>query len=636
MSRKRPVWLPPPPRRPPPVKPPVKPPLGKSGAGAKTTAKPAAAAKPAPPAKPPAQAKAAAGRTPAPPRGVASRPEPVPGSPQWLYLVEEPLIVAPGADESPAARARARPAAAAKPAVPAAPPVAATAAAPRGQPPTAPAAAPAASGALSAEVLRLSSTELRSLAIKTHKADKAAESIPLYEHYLAREPADHQIWSNLGTALRAAGHYAAAVAMQRRAIAMAPREGAYWSNLGNALKDADRLDEAVDAHKQAVALKPSEAPWYHNLAVTLREAGRHQESLETFERAIRLQPRQDSYRWDRAVVLLHLGRWEEGWVGYEWRYRIGELTPRRRDIPRWVGEPIPGKRLLLHPEQGFGDTLFALRFLPEIKARVGRTLVVTRPPLMRLFEGVEGIDEIVPVEKRAETPCDYHASLMDLPGICKARPDSAPMPPKLNIPKDARAKAAAILAPAGNRFTVGVVWSGSVTFKNNRRRAVDAERFLTLAEVPGVQLVSLQKGPRETELDEPGILPLFIDAGRKVQDFAETAALIEALDLVIMTDSSVAHLCGTLGRPVWNLLNSVPYWLYGDVGERTGWYPSMRFFRQPMTGAWDSVFAMVKSELARAVELKKAGKWPPPLLSLVAQPRDLTAMPFSSPIAKLS
>jgi hypothetical protein len=255
---------------------------------------------------------------------------------------------------------------------------------------------------------------------------------------------------------------------------------------------------------------------------------------------------------------------------------------------------------------------------------------------MRLFEGVEGIDEVVPIEKRAETPCDFHASLMDLPRIFNARPDSAPMPPKLNIPEDAHAKAAALLEPAGDRFTVGVVWSGSVTFKNNRRRAVDVDRFLGLAEVPGVQLVSLQKGPRENELDGPGIAPLFIDAGRKVQDFAETAAVIEALDLVVMTDSSVAHLCGTLGQPVWNLLNSVPYWLYGDHGERPGWYPSMRLFRQPTVGAWDSVFALVKSELARAVELKKAGRWPPPLLSLVAQPRDLTATPFSSPIARLS
>lgn len=651
MNTKRPAWLPPPPQSAAAVKkapPPPKPAAPAKAAPAK--AAPAAAApKPAPLAAPaglkapvaaaaaPAPAKAPAAGPPvpqvkAPPAAPAAAPG-APAEPVWLFLAGEPAISGGSPSE-------ARQPPATKPA----PPAAATpfpAASPEPKPVPAPAVKKVAKRAkteLSPEVLRLGARELRALAIKTHKADKCEEAVRLYERYLTMEPLDHQGWSNLGSALRVVGAYEAAIAIQRKALAMAPREGAYWSNLGNALKDADRVDEAVEAHKQAVALKPGEGSWYHNLGVTLRESGRHQESLDAFEKAIRLLPKQDSYRWDRAVVLLHLGRWEEGWIGYEWRYRLKELTPRRRDIPRWLGEPIPGKTLMLHPEQGFGDTLFAIRYLPLVKQRTqGRVLVVTRGPLMTLFEGLEGIDEVVPVENKKDVVCDYHASLMDLPRFFDARPDNTPGLPKFNIPSEARAKAQALLEPAKGKFTVGVVWSGSVTFKNNRRRAVDVERFLSLAEVDGVQLVSLQKGPREHELDAPGIAPLFIDAGRKVESFAETAAVIEALDLVVMTDSSVAHLCGSLGRPVWNLLNYVPYWLYGDVSERTAWYPSMRLFRQPAVGAWDAVFAMVKSELGEAVAQKKAGKWPPPLFSLLnAQPRSLTSTPFSSPFANIS
>ena len=660
MNTKRPAWLPPPPPQAPTSAPAAKkaPAAGAPAAKSPPAKSPAAKLPPAklpagqaPPGEAPAPARsnakplaapapAAAAKAAAPgPGASAPASASAPGEPVWLFLGGEPAIADPGVGQA------ARPAAKPVKTAPTPAPAAADPAIALSVPPSAlPAAKPAKTGTggkakLTPEVERLGTRELRALAIKRHKEDKYEEAVLLYQHYLAKEPLDHQALSNLGSALRAQGHYEAAIPIQRKAIAMSPREGAYWSNLGNALKDADRVDEAVEAHKQAVALNPSEGSWYHNLGVTLRESGRHQESFEAFERAIRLLPKQESYRWDRAVVLLHLGRWDEGWTGYEWRYRLKELTPRRRDIPRWLGEPIPGKTLMLHPEQGFGDTLFAVRFLPLVKERTqGRVIVLTRPPLMRLFSGVDGIDEVVPVENKKDVVCDYHASLMDLPRFFQARPDNTPMPPKLNIPADARAKAAELLAPGDGKFKVGVVWSGSVTFKNNRRRAVDVERFLPLAEVDGVQMVSLQKGPREHELDGPGLSSIFIDAGRKVQDFSETAAVIEALDLVIMTDSSVAHLCGTLGRPVWNLLNFVPYWLYGDVGDRTPWYPSMRLFRQPMPGAWDAVFAMVKSALVEAVAQKKAGQWPPPAFSLLMnpQPKSLTSTPFSSPVAKIS
>lgn len=452
--------------------------------------------------------------------------------------------------------------------------------------------------------------EARSAAMAAQQEGRLEEAVALYGRHLERYPKDHAAWSNLGVALRQLDRFAAATAAQARACELKPATGSYWSNYGNALKDSDRLEDAVAAHRRAVGLDDRQASWWHNLGVTLREAGLYEESLEAFERAIRIAPQVDSFRWDRAVVLLHLGRWEEGWIAYDWRYRLGELPERPKGVPRWLGEPFAGKRLLLHPEQGFGDTFFAARYLPQVKARGGEVVVLAKPPLLRLLQGLPGADLILSTESPRVPRFDFVASLMDLMRVFLPHPGTAAPPQNLTIPEEARAKARTWLAPLGERFKVGVVWSGSVTFKNNRRRATTVERFLPLAEIPGVSLVSLQKGPREGDLEESGAGASMLDLGRRVEDFAETAAVIEALDLVVMTDSSVAHLCGTLGKPVWNLLNRVPYWLYGNEEQTTAWYPSMRLYRQPAHGDWDSVFARVEADLRDAVAAKREGRWP--------------------------
>jgi len=471
---------------------------------------------------------------------------------------------------------------------------------------------------------------LKRAALQAQGEQRLDEAIEYYRRYLAAAPADHAAWSNLGAALRRRAHFAAAVVAQRRALELQPDDATYWSNLGNALKDCDRHEEALAAQRRALELNPRSAGACHNYGIAAREAGRFGEALQAFEQAIRLAPQQDNFRWDRAVALLHLERWEEGWIAYDWRYRLGELPPRPAEVPRWLGEPFAGRTLLLHPEQGFGDTLFATRFLPQVKALGGEVLLLAKPPLCRLLQGLPGVDRVLllasPLEKLP--PFDYVASMMDLPRVFLPRPETAPPMPRLQPPAEARARADAWLAPLAGRFTVGVVWSGSVTFKNNRRRSAGAERFLPLAEVPGVSLVSLQKGPREADLARAGGVAM-LDLGRQLEDFAETAAAIERLDLVIMTDSSVAHLCGALGRPVWNLLNRVPYWLYGSGAEATPWYPTMRLFRQPADGDWDSVFAQVKQALAEAVALKQAGRWPP-------QPSAATATASSGAAPRLS
>ena len=453
--------------------------------------------------------------------------------------------------------------------------------------------------------------QLRALANRLLKDGRLPEAIAAFEAFLLRFPQDATSWSNLGVTLRKQGALHAAEAAYRRALELHPDDAAFLGNLGNVLKDLDRLDEAIDLHRRAIEARPDDFLLIFNHGLALREAGRFEEALEVFDRCVAQDPESAKYQWDRALALLHLGRMKEGWAAYGWRWKIGELpAPEYQALP-WQGEPLAGKSILLYPEQGFGDTILATRFLSALKA-LGPSEVIleVKPPLRRLFAGLEGVDRMI--EPKSElSGFDFHCSLMDLPGRFEAGVGPLPPLPRLRVPQAARDKIHPILACAGERFKVGVVWSGSVTFKNNRKRAVGVERFLELAKLPGLQLYSLQKGPTQAELKEAGGGALIVDLGRHIEDFAETAAAVEALDLVIMTDSAVAHLVGSLGRPVWDLLNHTPYWVYGMTGEHTPWYPSMRLFRQPRPSDWDPVFAEVAEALMQAVEAKKAGAWPP-------------------------
>ena len=451
--------------------------------------------------------------------------------------------------------------------------------------------------------------KLRATAVQLHKESRLTEAVAAYEAYLIRRPQDARLWSNLGVALRKLKRLEAAEASYLRALELAPDHPDYLGNLANVLKDLDRLDEAIAAHRQALSKKPDNIDLRFNYGLALREAGRFEEALAQFDTCVAAAPEMAKYHWDRALALLHVGRMQEGWDAYGWRWKIGELPAPPYETPEWRGEDVAGKTVLLFPEQGFGDTILASRFIPLLKARGANVILECKPPLRRLFAGFEGVDRIVEPKSLLEG-FDYHCSLMNLPGIFQARLEALPPMPRFEIPQAARDKMTPLMRLAGDRFKVGIVWSGSVTFKNNRKRSVPASRFMALLRVPGVQLYSLQKGPREEELAALGAGPLIIDIGRRVEDFAETAAVIDELDLVIMTDSSVAHLTSALRKPLWNLLCHVSYWVYGQSGETTPWYPSMRLIRQPVAGDWDSVFSRVTENLAKAVALKKAGRWP--------------------------
>jgi ADP-heptose:LPS heptosyltransferase len=290
---------------------------------------------------------------------------------------------------------------------------------------------------------------------------------------------------------------------------------------------------------------------------------------------------------------------------YESRWQLPEMSMPKLNKPLWEGEKLDGKAILLHSEQGFGDAIQCVRYAQALKSQygAGRVALDCKPQLARLFASAPGVDDIVPRGKPLP-PYDAHCPLNSLPGRFKTTLETIPgAAPFLRAPEGGAEKFAPSLALAGGRLKVGVVWSGSVTFKDNEHRATTLSRFLKHFGLPDVCLYSMQKGPPEAEIKALGADAPIVDMAPLIEDFADTAALVEKLDLVLMTDSSVAHLCGALGRPVWVLLPYHAHWLWLENGvDVSPWYPSMRFFRQPKTNDWDAPFRAAAEELVKLAQ----------------------------------
>lgn len=446
------------------------------------------------------------------------------------------------------------------------------------------------------------------------QAGQLPEAAAFYRNALAINPSYFSAWMNLGTCLRRMGHLDAAIIAGQRARALQPDNAGCLTNLANAMVDASRIDEALALQRRAHALAPDDLLIKRNLGVALREAGLFDEAYATFTALTSHFPDDVNLPWEQALCLLYQGKYDQGWPAFESRWKLPAMTARWPQISRWQGEDLTGKHLLLTEEQGFGDTLLCARYLPLLIEHCGHGGSVTlacKKPLHRLLSAIGGltlttIEDTDAAITAARARYDYQAALMSLPGQFKTDLGSIPPAPPFTSAVPLPQAVVQALKAGKDRLKVGIIWSGSVTFANNRKRAVTAERFLPLAGIDGVELYSLQKGPREGDLRACGGNALIHDIGPLFEDFAQTATTLKQLDLVIMTDSAVAHLAGSLGVPVWNMLHDRPYWLYLSERRDCPWYPSMTLYRQPTPGDWDSVFAAVADDLRQLAAEKLA------------------------------
>jgi hypothetical protein len=397
------------------------------------------------------------------------------------------------------------------------------------------------------------------------------------------------------------GRVIEAIAAYRRAVALNPDMPEAWLNLGNALKEGGQLDEAVAAYRRAVAVKPGYALGHSNLGYLLREKGRLDEAVAACRQAIEIDPEHSGAHSNLALALLVQGHFAEGWEAYEWRWKAEGFGTAARDFgrPRWDGGALEGRTVLLHAEQGLGDALQFIRYLPLVQERGGKAIIECQPALQRLFGTMAG--DVPVIAKGAALPAfDVHCPLLSLPRIFAT--DLANMPGDVPYLRADAAEASAWsdrLAAHPPGFRVGLVWAGNPNHTNDRNRSLKPASLLPLGAVKGVRFFSLQKGTGAEGRDGlPAGLELSDVAG-ELGDFADTAALIANLDLVITADTATAHLAGAMGRPVWTLLPFAPDWRWLLGREDSPWYPTMRLFRQAAIGDWPPVIARVCDQLRR-------------------------------------
>lgn len=418
------------------------------------------------------------------------------------------------------------------------------------------------------------------------------QAVAAYQRAVELKPDYLEAQANIGLAWHQKGDSQRAAACYRQLLAKWPNYAEGYLNLGAALHRQGDVDGAIGAYRTALAKKPDYVQAYTNMGTALQDKLDIAGAIACYDQALALRPDHPGAHWNRALALLMRGDFLEGWKEYEWRWKNEDChtPPRQFRQPEWDGSPLAGRRILLHAEQGYGDAIQFLRFSSVVAAQGGEVIVGCDPALHRLAKGVAGVREVV--EKTDQTTFDVHCPLMSLPRVLGTTLETIPRHvPYVHVDAATVERWRQRLSGMGQGLKVGLAWAGRAQHVNDRQRSMPVEVLAPLAEAAGVQWISLQKGSNVTE-------GWITDYTSELHDFADTAALVAALDLVICVDTSVAHLAGALGQKTWVMLAHWPDWRWMLGRSDSPWYPTIRLFRQAQRGDWSGVVAQVRQALA--------------------------------------
>jgi tetratricopeptide (TPR) repeat protein len=418
-------------------------------------------------------------------------------------------------------------------------------------------------------------------------------------------PRAPSLWANLGAVLWASGRVEGAAAAYRRALALDPEAAAAHLDLSQVCYRLGDYDQAAHHAERALTLDAGLADAHCVIAKCLTARGRFEDALAQLERAREIEPDNLMAKLGTALTLLLKGDLKAGFKAYECRWALDEMARPEIAQPRWDGGDLAGLRILLTREQGFGDTIHAIRYAPLLEARGARVIVQCQPALTRLVETVAGVDAVV-AEGSAVPPFDVHASLLDLPGLLGTEEATIPAAvPYFALPGEAPPPAET--ARPGQPLQVGLAWAGKPSHNNDANRSCALETFLPLFELPGLRFYSLQIGERAGDIAGLGLGAMLTDLSGRIGDFLDSARHVARLDLVISVDTALVHLAGALARPVWALLPHAPDWRWMYERTDSPWYPTMRLYRQSAPREWAPVIEAIAGDLEALVAERQAG-----------------------------
>lgn len=450
---------------------------------------------------------------------------------------------------------------------------------------------------------------VNNIGVILYKQKKYQEAIDIFKIALKIDPTYYELFSNIGACYNKLKKYDEAIESLNIAIEKQPSSAGAYTNLGNVYNKIYDYKQAAKLHEKSIELEPKGSNAYSNVGTSYKYLGQVKKSIDSYKKAIELDPNFVNAHFDLSTMYLAKGDYKNGWDEYEWRFKKEEMIPhiiKNKDIfskPMFTGkEDLKEKTILLHSEQGFGDSIQFIRFLPEFKKKFPCKIAVKcRDELKELFKCIDEIDVLT--HRNEPTPkFDYHLPIMSIPKLLemKTNQDLPKQNPYLFAQKD---KEFQIESKKGH-LNIGICWSASVTGESYDGKVFDLKYFEPLINSDKITIYTLQVGPENEDIKKFGFEDHIVDLTDKLTDFSKTASLMKELDLVISSDTSVAHLAGALAVPVWIPLQKIPDWRWQNKGETSPWYPSAKLFRQKTARQWESVFQSIYAKIFSIYRIK--------------------------------
>lgn len=442
---------------------------------------------------------------------------------------------------------------------------------------------------------KLTLAQALNLAVKKHQDEKLQEAEILYRRILNEYPENPDALHLLGLIAHQVGKYEDAVEYITKAIKF-KSDAVYHGNLGMSYDMLGKEEEAVKNFNKALEINPKYEGAhlaYYNLGIYFNNNGKLTEAIQCYDKAIEINNDFFDAHWNKSLILLLLGEYNQGWKEYEYRFKKKSPSDSRVfNKPKWDGSSLEGKKILIVSEQGLGDDIQFIRYIPLVKEKGSYVIFECKKELRRLLKDFSGIDEFIEKDMVNNIDFDFYIHLMSLPRIFNTSIDNIPnkipyLKADYEIIKKFQDKF------DSKDFKIGIVWAGNPKHENDKNRSTTYEKFKSLKDIPGVKIFSLQKGAASNQLNDD----LVIDLKEEIVDFADTAAIIEKLDLIISVDTSVAHLAGAMGKNIWTLISYKPDWRWLLNRNDSPWYPGMRLFRQKKPGEWEPLFNKIKIEI---------------------------------------